>query len=186
MYNIWASLVAQTEKNPPVMQETWVQFMSCEDPLEKEMATHFSILAWRISWTEEPGELQSIRSQKESDTTEQITCIIYTYNMYVMTYIPSPLLALSVRSCSHSSTQGHIRVKICAYYVTSVGSNALQPYGLYPARLLCPWDSPGKNTRVDCHAFLWGIFQIQGSDLGLLCLLHWQAGSLPLVPPGKP
>ena len=57
MYNIWASLVAQTEKNPPVMQETWVQFMSCEDPLEKEMATHFSILAWRISWAEEPGGL---------------------------------------------------------------------------------------------------------------------------------
>ena len=46
------------------MQETWVQSLSQEDPLEKEMATHSSILAWRISWTEEPGSLQSMGSQK--------------------------------------------------------------------------------------------------------------------------
>ena len=52
-----------------------------------------------------------------------------------------------------------------------------------PARLLCPWDSPGKNTGVGCHALLQGIFSIQGSNLHLLCLLHWQAGSLPLVIP---
>jgi len=47
-------------KNPPVMQETQVQSLGQEDPLEKEMATHSSILAWRIQWTEEPGGLQSI------------------------------------------------------------------------------------------------------------------------------
>ena len=47
-------------------------------------------------------------------------------------------------------------------------------------------DSPGKNTRVDCHAFLQGVFPTQGSNLCLLCLLHWQVGSLPLMPPGKP
>ena len=46
-------------KNPPVMQETWVQFLGQEDPLEREMATHSSILAWEILWTEEPGWLQS-------------------------------------------------------------------------------------------------------------------------------
>ena len=60
------------------------------------------------------------------------------------------------------------------------------PYGPQPARLLCPWDSLGKNTRVGCHAFLQGIFLTQGSNLRLLRLLHWQAGSLPLAPPGKP
>ena len=49
-----------------------------------------------------------------------------------------------------------------------------------PTRLLCPWDSPGKNTAVGCHFFLRGIFPTQGSNLCLLCLLHWQAGSLPL------
>ena len=51
---------------------------------------------------------------------------------------------------------------------------------------LCPWDSPGKNTRVSCCILLQGIFPTQGSNLGLLHLLHWQAGSLPLAPPGKP
>ena len=47
-------------KNPPEMQETWVQSLDWEDPLEKEMATHSSILAWEIPWSEEPGRLQSM------------------------------------------------------------------------------------------------------------------------------
>ena len=54
------------------------------------------------------------------------------------------------------------------------------------ARLLCPWDSPGKNTGVGCHTLLQGIFPTQGSNLCLLHLVHWQAGFLPLAPPGKP
>ena len=56
-------------KNPSAMQATWVRLLSQEDPLEREMATHSSILAWEVSWTEEPGELQSMGSQKESDMT---------------------------------------------------------------------------------------------------------------------
>ena len=52
-----ASLVAQTIRNPPAMQETWIWSLSWEDPLEKEMATHSVIPAWRIPWTEEPGGL---------------------------------------------------------------------------------------------------------------------------------
>ena len=59
-------------KNLPAMQETQVQSPCGEDPLEKGMATHSSILAWRIPWTEKPGELQFIVSQKESDMTEQL------------------------------------------------------------------------------------------------------------------
>ena len=59
----------------------------------------------------------------------------------------------------------------------------LQPHGLQPTRLLCPWDSSGKNTEVGCHFLLQGIFLSQGSNLHLL---NWQAGSSPLVPPGKP
>ena len=51
--------------------------------------------------------------------------------------------------------------------------------------LLCPWDSPGENTGMGYHALLQGIFLTQGLKPGLLCLLHWQVGSLPLVPPGK-
>ena len=58
-------------KNPPVIQESWVQSLGGEDPLEKEMATHSGILAWRIPWAEEPGRLQSMGSQ-ESDMTERL------------------------------------------------------------------------------------------------------------------
>ena len=51
-------------KNLPAMQKTWVRPLGWEDPLEKGMATHSRILAWRIHWTEEPGELQSMESQR--------------------------------------------------------------------------------------------------------------------------
>ena len=60
----WASLVAQMVKNLPAMQETWVRSLGWEDPLEKRTVTHSSILAWRIPWTEEPGRLQSMGSQR--------------------------------------------------------------------------------------------------------------------------
>ena len=63
-----SALVAQTGKNLSVMQETQVLSLGQEDPLEKEMTTHSSILAWRIPWTEETGGLQSM-GRKESDTT---------------------------------------------------------------------------------------------------------------------
>ena len=56
--------VAQTVKNLSAMQETWVRSLGGEDPLEKGMATHSSVLAWRIPWTEEPGRLQSVGSQR--------------------------------------------------------------------------------------------------------------------------
>ena len=65
---ITESSVVQLVKNPPAMQETWVGSLGWEDPLEKEMATHSTALAWEIPWTEEPGGLQSMGSQ-ESDTT---------------------------------------------------------------------------------------------------------------------
>ena len=57
-----ASLVVQQEKNPPAIWETWAQSLVWEDPLEKGIAIHSSILAWRIPWTEEPGRLQSMGS----------------------------------------------------------------------------------------------------------------------------
>ena len=60
----WTSLVAQTVKRLPTMQEIWVQSLGQEDLLEKEMATHSGILAWKISWTEQPGGLQSMGSQR--------------------------------------------------------------------------------------------------------------------------
>ena len=62
--DFWASLVAQTVKRLPAMQETWVRFLGGEDPLEKEMGTHSSTIAWKIPRTEEPGGLQSMGSQR--------------------------------------------------------------------------------------------------------------------------
>ena len=61
----WASLVAQTVKNLPALQETWVQSLGWEDLLEKGKATHSRILTWVITWTEEPGGLQSMESQSQ-------------------------------------------------------------------------------------------------------------------------
>ena len=63
---VWASLVAQMVENLPAMWETQVQSWSQEDPLEKGMATHSSIPAWRIPWTEEPGGLQSVGLQSQT------------------------------------------------------------------------------------------------------------------------
>ena len=65
---LWASLVAQMVKNWPAMQETQVQSLGWEDPLEKGMATHSSVLAWRIPWTEKPGGLKSMGSQRVGTT----------------------------------------------------------------------------------------------------------------------
>ena len=61
-----------------------------------------------------------------------------------------------------------------------------KPMTLSSTRLLCPWDSPGKDIGVGSHALLQGIFPTQGSNPRLPCLLHWQAGSLPPAPPQKP
>ena len=60
----WSSLVAQMVKNLPALQETWVQSLGQEHALEKKMATHSNILAWRILWSGEPGGLRSIGSQR--------------------------------------------------------------------------------------------------------------------------
>ena len=68
MLSVLASLVAQMVKNLPTMQDTWVQFLGREDPLEEEMATHSSILAWRIPWTKELASY-SPWDRKEPDAT---------------------------------------------------------------------------------------------------------------------
>ena len=69
----WASLLAQTVKNLPVMQETWVQYLGWEDPLEEGMATQSSVLAWRIP-TDRRDRKATVHGVAKSDTTEQLTC----------------------------------------------------------------------------------------------------------------
>ena len=71
---------------------------------------------------------------------------------------------------------------LCCVCVCSVVSNSLQHRERQPARLLCPWNVPGEKAGVGCHVLLQGLFSTQGLNLHLL---HWQAVSLPLVPPGK-
>ena len=75
----WTSLVVQTVECLPTMRETWVQSQGWEDLLEKEMATLSSILAWKISWTEEPGGLQSMGSQRVGHS--------WATNTYLLTYL---------------------------------------------------------------------------------------------------
>ena len=81
------SLVAQTVKNPPTMQETQVQSLGQEDLLEKEMTPHSSIPSWRIPWTEEPGGLQSMGSQRVGHISATITftrvCVCVCMCVYV-------------------------------------------------------------------------------------------------------
>ena len=80
-----ASLVAQTVMRLSAMQETWVRSLGWEDPLEKEMASHSSILAWKIPWMEEPGGLQSMESQSWTQLMTSLSYIniylIYIYNV---------------------------------------------------------------------------------------------------------
>ena len=72
---LWPNpLVAQMLKNPPAMQETWAGSLSWEDPLEKGMAIHFNILAWRIPWTEEPGRLQFMGLQRVKTCLSDHAC----------------------------------------------------------------------------------------------------------------
>ena len=80
---IWTSLVAQTVKRLSTVQETRVRSLGREDPLEKEMAIHFSTIAWNIPWTEKPGRLQSIRSQRVGH--DWVTSITHSKSLQMVT-----------------------------------------------------------------------------------------------------
>ena len=88
---------------------------------------------------------------------------IVTYTLIFKTFLPLSYIRIWLRAKSFQSCP------------------TLWPYRLWPTRLLCPWDSPGKNTGVGCRALLQGIFLTQGSNPHLFCLLPLQAGSWPLV-----
>ena len=85
-----ASLVAQMVKRLPAMQETQVQFLGQEDPLEKEMAIHSSTLAWKIPWTEEPDRLQSMGLQRVGHNCNFIPTLFWRYNYLLDIQSPPP------------------------------------------------------------------------------------------------
>ena len=100
-------------KNLPAMQETRVQSMGQEDPLEKGMATHFSILAWRIPWTEEPGRLQSMGSQRVGHDWSDLVCACtHTHNMKCASNLE--ICFVFIPNCPEGSskrTSMHLRVR---------------------------------------------------------------------------
>ena len=107
----------------------------------------------------------------------------YTFieNEHKSSILETCMSGLISRHTKYLLESRHLVVRAC-----SVMSNSLWPHGLQPTRILCPWDSPGKNAGEGCHFLLQGIFPTQGSNPHLLRLLHWQADSLPLSHLGSP
>ena len=108
--------------------------------------------------------------------------------------LPGPIPAFSLQRGPHFLLRGAScdpRLRVRALLHSPSALHACQVAQLcatlWPTalRLLCPWDSPGKNTGVGCHFLLQGVFPTQGSNPPLLRLPHWRAGSLPLASPGK-
>ena len=117
-------------------------------------------------YTRSNKRLQSRMScQKMLPRKDCLSCVTATLNEF-------PL---------HSGPRGHFFFLWYLCAVCSVVSDSLRPHGLQPTSFLCPWDSPGKNTGVRCHFLLQSIFATQGWDPSLLCHVHWQVDSLPLV-----
>ena len=104
----------------------------------------------------------------------QLICQLNSYIFHLFELKQTWLIIHNIQS-----TMVCVYVWECVCFSHSVMSNSLQPHGLQPARFLCPWDFPGKNTEVGCHFLLQGIFPTQGSNPGLLhcrqilyCLSH--------------
>ena len=117
--------------------------------------------------------------------TEKDTCTpVFTAALFTTARIPNqPKCPL--REKWTKKTWYIYTMEYCMCYIFSC-VQLLRLHSLWHARLLCPWDSPGKNTGVGRHALLQGIVPTQGSNPHLFCLLHWQAGSLPRAPPEEP
>ena len=121
-----------------------------------------------VSDSLQPHGLQPTRLLRPWDFADKNTGVSCHFLLYGKI---EPYFKLLFKMASEQGSESH-----------SVMSDSLQPHALQPSRLLCLWDFPGKNTGVGCHFLLQGIFLTQGSNPHLLCLLHWQAGT---VPPGK-
>ena len=156
----------------------------------------FGKIPWRRKWHPTPaflpGKFHGWKSpvgyspwgRKESDTTERLSFFFFFYNKMRLFPVLFPFHKWENSGSRKMPNKNNLKKSESVSH--SFVSDTLQPYGLQPTRLLCPWDSPGKNTEVGSHSLLQGIFPTQGSNLHLFCLLHWQADSLPPEPPGKP
>ena len=145
------SLVAQLVKNPPAMQETWVPSLGWEDLLEKGKATHSSILAWRIPWTEEPGGLWSMWSQRVrynwATNTFTFSYIIEFWKNNVCIYITeiwTGLLLNGLTEYSPLPSPVCNSVLICQDTQLIIqGPNGKVKVQVTQSCLYSPWNSPG-------------------------------------------
>ena len=141
-----------------------VQFLGWNDPLEEEMATHSSLLVWRIPWTEEPGGQQSIGLQRVGHDWSEFAC------MHTLVLNRGRYLWMHFMLCAF--------VLSCVYLFATTGAIAHQtPLSMEFSR---------QKYWVACHFLLHGIFPTQGLNPRLLCLLHWRVDSLPLSRLGSP
>ena len=110
----------------------------------------------------------------------ETSLLVTSIHWFYFSYVWDMLLSLL---CVVLTTNKYFKLSV--KFSHSVMSDSLWPHGLQLARLLCPWNFPGKNSGVGCHSLFQEIFLTQGSNLCLVHLLHWQAGSLPAEPPGN-
>ena len=115
--------------------------------------------------------------------TERLS-LSHFHFLYQQHHLGSPIFSLETGNIHPKSSE--LSILMTMMYSTSQLCLTLWPHGLYPARFLCPWNSPAKNTGVGCHSYSRRFFPTQWSNLCLLHLLLWQADSLPLAQPGKP
>ena len=130
--------MAQTVKNPPAVQETWVWSLSREDALEKGMATSSIILAWRITWTEEPGRLTSMRSQRVRH--DWVTNTLTTYQALFLGLKAQPWTRPSWCLCGAHGLQG-------ALFFGGNSSACWNLLRFLPARFLWPSSPPPRLGR---------------------------------------
>ena len=169
-----------------------LQFLVGEDPLEKSMAIHSSILAWRIPWTEEPGGIQSMGSQRVGHNWSELSAPTLVQWSYFHLVCCKHTVNISIKNTAKYCAHKRCFVNTCSllyqldfnsvylsfWYmcVCLVAQSCLtlcDPLDCSPPDP-CPWDFSGKNTGVGCHFLLQGIFQTQGLNTHLLHLLHWQ------------
>ena len=148
-------------------QETRVWSLSQEDPLEEEMATHFSIPAWKIPWTEEPGRLwfMGLQRVRQNLATEHYLSIYHSFFLYIW---------LSWWSLKFECECMCMHVCVCSALSCA---QLFATQGLLLTRFLCPWNFPDKNSGVGCFFPLQGIFSARGLNPYLQYVLHWPVDS---------
>ena len=182
----------------------WDRSLGGEVPPEKETATHSSLLAWRTSWTEESGGY-SLWGRKRvrhdwahTSHREMAAFIINTTGatgvstafpkVHVLRDFMDPPWKQGLHGCSQGQERDESTPDLghACLHAKSLQScpTLCDPMDWSLLRLLCPWDFPAKHREVDCYALLQGIFLTQGWNPHLLCLLHWQVGSLMLAGSG--